>query len=175
MRWSEPQAATRQGKSKNHEVKTKLAPGRGGLSYSRWTTAHETMRKQYYFRRSSQGLLAWDVDRLIALSRDFPVVRVPLTDIREIGEPFSPEFDESLSWRCIVEHIQLIDSADLRFAIILSAEGRVMDGMHRVIKALLASRATIDAVQFTTDPEPDYIDADPTKLPYDDLEPRSVA
>jgi len=57
------------------------------------------MRKQYYFRRSSRGLLAWDVDRLVALSRDFPLLHVPLTDIREIGEPFSPEWDETASWR----------------------------------------------------------------------------
>ena len=127
------------------------------------------MRKQYYFRQSSRGLLAWDVDRLVALSRDFPVLQVPLTEIREIGEPFSSEFDEPPSWECIVEHIQLIDTADLCFPIILSSEGRVMDGMHRVVKALLAGRVTIDAVRFPTDPEPDYIDVDPTELPYGEV------
>ena len=129
------------------------------------------MRKQYYFRQSSQGLLAWDVDRLVVLSKDFPVLQVPLTDIREIEEPFSSEFDQPASWRCIAEHIQLIDTADLGFPIILSSEGRVMDGMHRVIKALLASRATIDAVQFTTDPEPDYVNVDPAELSYEKLVP----
>jgi hypothetical protein len=133
------------------------------------------MRKQYYFRQSNRGLLAWDVDRLVALSRDFPVLRVPLTDIREIGEPFSSESDEAASWRSMVEHIQLIEAADLRFPIILSSEGRMMDGMHRVVKALLAGRATINAVRFTTDPEPDYIDADPNQLPYDELVPRITA
>jgi len=71
----------------------------------------------------------------------------------------------------MVEHIQLIESADLSFPIILSPEGRVMDGMHRVIKALLTGRATIDAVQFGTDPEPDYIDVDPSRLSYDELVP----
>jgi hypothetical protein len=30
------------------------------------------MRKQYYFRSSPQALLAWDVDRLVLLSRDLP-------------------------------------------------------------------------------------------------------
>jgi hypothetical protein len=125
------------------------------------------MRKQYYFRHSSRGLLAWDVERLVALSRDFPVLHVPLTDIREIGEPFSSECDEAASWRSMVEHIRLIEAADLRFPIILSAEGRVMDGMHRVVKALLAGQATIDAVRFTADPEPDYIGVDPNQLPYD--------
>jgi hypothetical protein len=127
------------------------------------------MRKQYYFRQSSRGLLAWDVDRLVALSRDFPVLHVPLTDIREIGEPFSSEAGETASWRSMVEHIRLIETADLRFPIILSSEGRVMDGMHRVVKALLDGRATIGAVRFTADPEPDYVDVDPNQLPYDVL------
>ena len=133
------------------------------------------MRKQYYFQQSSRGLLAWDVDRLVALSRDFPVVQVPLTTIRELGEPFWSEFDEAPSWQSMVEHIRLIDAADSRFPIILSSEGRVMDGMHRVVKALLGDRATIDAVQFTTDPEPDYIGADPTQLSYDELVPPTTA
>ena|SRR5215813_13921161 len=129
------------------------------------------MRKQYYFRRSDRGLLAWDVDRLVALSRDFPIRQMPLTEIHELEEPFSSEFDQSPTWKSMVEHIQLIESADLSFPIILSSEGRVMDGMHRVIKALLTGRATIDAVQFRSDPEPDYIDVDPSRLPYDELVP----
>ena len=36
------------------------------------------MRRQYYFRPSPRGLLAWDVDRLIQLSMPFPRKRVRL-------------------------------------------------------------------------------------------------
>ena len=133
------------------------------------------MRKQYYFRHSSRGLLAWDVDRLVALSRGFPVLHVPLTDIRELGEPFSSESEETASWRSMIEHIRLIETADLRFPIILSSDGRVMDGMHRVVKALLDGWVTIDAVRFTVDPEPDHIDVDPNELPYDELLPGTTA
>ena len=43
-----------------------------------------------------------------------------------------------------------------------------MDGMHRVAKAFIAGHEYIDAVQFTEDPEPDYIDVDLDTLPYDD-------
>jgi hypothetical protein len=46
------------------------------------------MRKQYYFRPSERGLLAWDVDRLVRLSKRFPRIHVPLTAIRELDEPF---------------------------------------------------------------------------------------
>jgi hypothetical protein len=75
----------------------------------------------------------------------------------------------------MIEHIRLIETADLRFPINLSSDGRVMDGMHRVVKALLDGWVTIDAVRFTVDPEPDHIDVDPNELPYDELLPGTTA
>ena len=41
-----------------------------------------------------------------------------------------------------------------------------MDGMHRVAKALRAGHTEIEAVQFTVDPPPDYLNVQPTDLPY---------
>jgi hypothetical protein len=114
------------------------------------------MRKQYYFRPSSRGLLAWDVDRLVLLSRDFPVRAVALTEIAELHAPLVGD-----------EHARLIDEADLIYPIILAANDEVMDGRHRLAKALREGRATIDAVQFTEDPPPDYVGRDPDDLPYD--------
>src|SRR5262245_28140526 len=121
------------------------------------------MRKQYYFRQSDRGLLAWDVDRLVALSKDFPRIEVPLTAIRELDEPFHSD-NEPSTWQAIVEHVRLMDAADLSFPIILAADGRVMDGMHRVAKALLLGQTSIEAVQFTQDPEPDYVGVTPEEL-----------
>jgi len=57
---------------------------------------------------------------------------------------------------------------DLRYPVILSADGRVMDGMHRVAKAYVEGRESVVAVRFGETPEPDYIDVDPDALPYDD-------
>jgi len=125
------------------------------------------MRKQYYFRASSRGLLAWDVDRLVALTKQFPRVEVPLAVIRELDAPFPSEHDDVLTWRSVAEHASLIQAADLNCPIILSRDGSVMDGMHRVAKALLLRRTTIEAVQFTDDPDPDYIDVHSKELPYD--------
>jgi len=125
------------------------------------------MRKQYYFRASARGLLAWDVDRLVALTQQFPRVEVPLARIRELDAPFASEYDDVLTWRSVAEHANLIQAADLNFPIILSSDGSVMDGMHRVAKAVLLGRTTIEAVQFTDDPAPDYIDVHPKELPYD--------
>ena len=126
------------------------------------------MRKQYHFRPSGRGLLAWDVDRLIVLTNHFPRVQVPLAAIRELAEPFWFGNGTAPTCRAIVEHARLMEAADLRFPIILSADGRVMDGMHRVAKAVLLRQATIEAVQFDVDPEPDYVDVRPDELPYEE-------
>ena len=123
------------------------------------------MRKQYYFRPSNRGLLAWDVDRLVQLSRNLPRKHIPLTEIREIDEVWSGD-DEPPTWRAMLEHLKLIDEADLSFPIILSSSGAVMDGMHRVAKAARQGRTGIEAVQFEEDPEPDHVGRGPRDLPY---------
>ncbi len=127
------------------------------------------MRKQYHFRPSDHILVAWDVDRLIRLSKDFPRIEVGLNSIRELDEPFwFAGGGDAATCRAIVEHARLIDAADLSFPIILSSEGRVMDGMHRVAKAALLRRSTVDAVQFANDPDPDFVGVEPDDLPYED-------
>ena len=47
----------------------------------------------------------------------------------------------------------MVEAATFEHPIILSADGRVMDGMHRVLKALLAGRVASESVQFERDPE----------------------
>ena len=111
--------------------------------------------------------MAWDVDRLIRLAKPFSRIHVALTSIRELDEPFWSDNDTP-TWRAFVEHARLIEVADLRFPIILSSGGSVMDGMHRVAKAVLLGRATIEAVQFSDDPDPDYVGLHPNELPYDE-------
>jgi hypothetical protein len=125
------------------------------------------MRKQYYFRPSPNGFFAWDVDRLIKLTEDFKPQPVSLDSIKELDEVywFGDEGDRP-TCREIIQHVRLINEADPDYPIILSADGRVMDGMHRVAKAVLGERDTIQAVQFENDPEPDYLDVYPDDLPY---------
>ena len=125
------------------------------------------MRKQYHFRDSSRGLLAWDVDRLVELSRDFAKVLVPLTEIAELDENYWFHVGQNPpTCRAIADHMQLVEEANLAYPIILDSSGRVFDGMHRIVKALLADRDGIDAVRFTCDPEPDYVDRGPDELSY---------
>lgn len=129
------------------------------------TTMGSCVRKQYYFRRSSRGLLAWDIERLVQLSSTLPRKQIPLSNIRELEEVWYGD-DELPTWRAMIEHMTLIDEADLSFPIILSSDGAVMDGMHRVAKAVREGRTEIGAVQFDHDPEPDHVGLGPKDLPY---------
>jgi hypothetical protein len=125
------------------------------------------MRKQYHFRSSSRGLLAWDVDHLIAASRDLPPKPVPLSAIAELDEAYwSNESGSPLTCRDVAEHSRLIGECELIYPVILSSNGRVMDGMHRICKACLEGRQTIDAVRFVVDPDPDYVGVNAKDLPY---------
>jgi len=123
------------------------------------------MRKQYFFRQSDKGLLAWDVEKLIAATMTMPRFEHPLANIKELDQPvFGP--GEVPSWRSLLEHMKLLEAADLAYPIILSANGEVMDGMHRVTKAVRDGKQTIEAVQFSTDPPPDFVAKNPQELTY---------
>jgi len=125
------------------------------------------MRKQYHLRQSPAGLLAWDVDRLIALTADIIPQTMPLAAIRELDEPFwFGGGSEAATCRAVADHARLIAETDLSYPIILGADGRVMDGMHRVARAYLEGRDVIMAVQLTVDPAPDFIGVDEAALPY---------
>ena len=124
------------------------------------------LRQQYHFRESEKGLLAWDVLKLIELTKDLEVVQVPLNEIRELKEAYwfglgAPPISED-----IAQHAKLIYEADVSYPIILCPEGRVMDGMHRVCKAFLEALSTISAVRLIELHEPDYVGKQPNELPY---------
>ncbi|MBY0497824.1 MAG: hypothetical protein K2Y23_26750 [Cyanobacteria bacterium] len=123
------------------------------------------MRKQYYFRPTAQGLLAWDVDRLIELSRNFTRQHVRIADLGELDRKWTGD-DDAPTWRGLIDHMRLIEEADLSFPIILAANGEVMDGRHRIAKAALENRDTIECVQFEKDPPPDHVGKPPEELPY---------
>ena len=120
------------------------------------------LRRPCHFRPGPNGLRAWDVHRLIRLSRGLPVQAVPLADIAELDKNgWFEHGDELPTPRAIVEHVRLMDAADLRWPVILSADGRVMDGMHRIAQALRQGRTHIAAVRFAQESPPDPVGMDP--------------
>ncbi len=125
------------------------------------------MRKQYHFRKVENDTYIWDVDNLVAFTQHFKVKEIPLSDIKELEEAYwYPDIHPTT--QDILEHMQLIQQADLTYPIILCSQGRLMDGMHRVGKAKILGKDTISAVQFEIDPQADFINVDENDLIYDD-------
>lgn len=125
------------------------------------------MRKQYHFRKVENDTYIWDVDNLVALTRNFKVKEILLSEIKELNEPYWYP-DSYPTTQDIIDHMILIQEADLSYPIILCSQGRIMDGMHRVGKAKILGKVKICAVRFDKDPQPDYINVEEDELSYDD-------
>lgn len=97
------------------------------------------------------GRHKWSVARLFELSRNLPVMEVPLAHLN-IYYTY-----KDLRMREMVMHMKAVLEADLSYPIILDEDGDIMDGRHRVMRALLEDKETILAVRFEKNPEPDEI------------------
>jgi len=102
-------------------------------------------------------------------TRDFEVKMVPVEDIAEADEDWWYCEDDAVPTpRSIAAHIALINEVDPRHPIILCAQGRLMDGMHRVVKAIAEGRTQVPSVQFSKTPAPDFVNVPLNDLPYPD-------
>lgn len=90
----------------------------------------------------------WSVARLFELSKNMPVIEIPLDHLC-----LSSTY-EKLTLRDLVMHMEAVNNADLSMPIIMSEDGDIMDGRHRVMKALLLGFDTIKALRFEENPEP---------------------
>jgi len=102
----------------------------------------------------------WWTDRLWALAADLPRERVKLASIPELEMDCWFAGRRMPSIREVAEHARRILEADPSCPVILCADGRLMDGGHRLAKACLAGADEIEAVRFPVTPEPDEILSD---------------
>lgn len=92
----------------------------------------------------------WDVATLWEASEGLPVADVPLAEIPEATDPeWWVSHCRDPSHPLVAPEMERVLTADPAYPIILHPEGWVMDGNHRVARALLDGRDTIPAVRFT--------------------------
>lgn len=94
------------------------------------------------------GCHEWSVARLITLSSNLPVMEVPLNHLNVYHKY------QNLTLRDFVMHMRTVQLADLSYPIILDEDGEIMDGRHRIMKALFLGKETIKAVRFEENPRP---------------------
>ncbi|MEG0445422.1 MAG: hypothetical protein RR687_01410 [Comamonas sp.] len=129
------------------------------------------IRPQYHLRPGPQGLQAWDVRQLIAQAAALGLQPhwAALAEIAELGERywFTEPGDEPTP-RAVAEHLKLVEAADTQYPILLDAEGRLMDGMHRCVKRLSQGHSHVLALRCPDTPAPDFVGIAADDLPYDE-------
>jgi hypothetical protein len=129
------------------------------------------MRRQYHSRLVGSDTHVWDVHKLIRATRGLRVFDVPVCDIGEIDENWWYQDPGALPTpRSLAHHMRLVRQTDPAHPVILCAEGRLMDGMHRVVGALMENREHVRAVRFPVTPTPDFVNVSLDDLPYPDEE-----
>ena len=114
--------------------------------------------EEIYSARLPDGRRAvWDVCRLQRMAESLSVEPVRVTDIRELEQDMW-FLDRPVTCTAIARHAERILGADLSHPILLSSDGRVMDGMHRAAKAWLEGREAIPAKRFSAKLRPDRIE-----------------
>jgi hypothetical protein len=102
----------------------------------------------YKEQTCSVGRHVWSVARLVELSKDLPVMEIPL-DHLDLWHTY-----EKLSMREMVMHMNAVNAANLTTPIIMDEDGSIMDGRHRLMRAMLNGCDTILAVRFDENPTP---------------------
>jgi hypothetical protein len=93
------------------------------------------------------GKHEWSVSRLIELSKELIVFECQLNSLN-----LWKKYDVTL--RQFVMHMKAVMDADLSYPIIIDEDGEIMDGRHRIMKAILEGKDTIKAVRFDENPSP---------------------
>lgn len=96
----------------------------------------------------------WSVARLFELARELPVMEIPLDHM------YLYYTYEKLTLRELVMHMRAVMDADLSKPIILDEDGEIMDGRHRLMKAMMQAEPFIKAVRFEKNPSPCRVDED---------------
>lgn len=105
----------------------------------------------------SLGNRAWYVETIWRAAASCPVEDALVNAIKELDEDCWFEGNGTVpTVRAVADHASQINEADLERPIILSSDGHVLDGMHRVARALLDGHQTVKVQRLPADPAPDW-------------------
>jgi len=95
----------------------------------------------------------WRVDTLIKAADVLDTFRLHLSRIST---------GHLIAWHMsnvhdVLNHLTRIRNANLSVPIILRVDGKVMNGWHRIIRAMYEGKRYILAKQFVANPQPDFI------------------
>ena len=90
----------------------------------------------------------YDVHACVRMAKDLPIVKL---DVASMNISYRNPNNE-LSIRNFIEHMHSVLEADLSYPILLNEDGCIIDGRHRLCKALYQGDKTILTQRFDKDP-----------------------
>ena len=100
----------------------------------------------------------WQTERLWELAVGLQSFDVEIESLDILDRDCWFGADRPPTIREVANHCRRINEVDTSFPVILNDNGKLMDGGHRLARALLEGRKTVKAVQFPEMPEPDAIE-----------------
>lgn len=122
------------------------------------TQKQRTFDTHCYCDWNGEAFQIWRIPGLWDFCSDLPVESVELNSlISEIDRTrwFSPTQPPTI--RRVVGHCLKMQRADLSFPILLGPKGQVIDGCHRLAKALLEGHKSIKAIRLNALPPADIV------------------
>ena len=98
--------------------------------------------------------MRWDASTLITAAKDLPTFDLSLMSIDLDRYPWR---FENWNFKSFLWHTVRIEKTNLKYPVILDEYGSIIDGWHRIAKAILQGKETIKAVRFKVMPEADEI------------------
>ncbi len=105
------------------------------------------------------GKRVWHVATIWRAAEGLVPSAVEVSAIREMDEVcwFSEAWGKRPTCRAVGEHFRRVMAVDMRVPVIIGPDGGLLDGMHRVVRAWLDGRTTIEAVRLERMPEADEV------------------
>lgn len=113
------------------------------VKIDKWTDIHT--------QRYRDGEGQYVIGNLISRAKDLQVKEMPIEHLNIYNLGFDAD-----NIRKFVSHMKAVSDADLDCPIILDEDGYVMDGRHRIARALYEGKESIKFVRFEKTPAPDY-------------------
>jgi len=100
----------------------------------------------------NDGDKVWYVSNLICLAKNLPQFDLPLIAIDSGREVWSPV----TSAYALAKQMRRVLDLDPEYPVILDELGFIMDGWHRIARALIEGKETVRAVRFDKTPPCDF-------------------
>ena len=111
--------------------------------------------KGFFSLRQGIIIRVWRVSRLWELASGVETIERSMDDF-DLNTLLWPDHHRGMTVATFMHHCRRCRNVDVSFPIILSSDGIIMDGMHRLVALGIERAEFVPTIQFEEDPEPDY-------------------